>query len=256
MVTIINYEIKKKGHHLTFDNGEEMVVSEDTIAEFFLYIGKEISLKELAKIKEYEAHVVHFRYAANLLARRPYTTHEIREKLRKRKVNEEVIDLLVVQLKRLNLLNDTRYTLEKIQYLINAKKYSTKAIEHDLLRRGVHPHVIADSLAKVPRDERRELEIIIPRLIRQYRNDSLRRAHQKIKTKLYSLGFEGDNINEVLATFNLEDYIDEKENLQKALVKLKKKAKNDPKVLYNKLVIAGYKTSLIKIVMEDVQDED
>ncbi len=256
MIKIINLEVMKKGYLLTFENGEKLIVTAETVAEFFLYVGKEITLKEVIKIKEYEAQVTHFRYASNLLARRQYTTHEIREKLRKRRVNEAEIDLLVARLKKLNLLNDTRYALEKIQYLINVRKCSTKAIEQDLLRRGIHPHVIADTLAQTPRDEKRELEIIIPRLIKAYRQDSLKAAYHKLKTKLYSLGFEGDNISEVLANFTLADYIDEEANIHKALAKAQKKAKGDTKVLYNKLVIAGYPAPLIRRVLEDYKDED
>ncbi len=256
MVKIINITLKKEQYNITFDNGEELLVSAETIAEFFLYNGKELSLKDLAKIKEYEAQTKHFSYASNLLARRPYTSHEIREKLRKRRVNEEVIDLIVDKLKRLNLINDLRYALDKIQYLINVKKCSTRAIEQDLLRRGIHPYVIKDALAQSPRDERCELEILIPKLLKSYRNESLRRAYQKLKTKLYSLGFESDNIDEVLAKFNVEDYIDETENIKKALVKLEKKAKGDTKVLYNKLVIAGYPASLIRKLLEDYSYEN
>ncbi len=84
----------------------------------------------------------------------------------------------------------------------------------------------------------------------------MRRAYQKLKTKLYSLGFESDNIDEVLAKFNVEDYIDETENIKKALVKLEKKAKGDTKVLYNKLVIAGYPASLIRKLLEDYSYEN
>ena len=47
-------------------------------------------------------------------------------------------------------------------------------IEQDLLRRGIHPMLLRCFLRNPLRDERRELEILIPKLLKSYRNESLR----------------------------------------------------------------------------------
>lgn len=256
MIVITNIEQTKKGYTLFFDNDEKLLVSAETLSEFFLYNGKELSSKDLTKIKEYEAQNKHFNYAVNLLANRQYTSHEIRVKLRKREINEEVIELIVQRLKALNLIDDLRYAIDKITYLSNVRHYSKRAIENDLLRRGVHPYTISDAFNANPVDERKELEIKIPKLIKTYKNESVRGAYKKVKGRLFSLGFKASNIDEVLSEYDFNDYINEEENIIKALTKLEKKGNIDPKVLYNKLITSGYPTSLVCRTLEDYKYEN
>lgn len=260
MLKIIDIKYKKKTITLYFDNGETFDISENTKNEFFLYGGKEISAKDLKAIKHFEGLMSHFNYAVRVLSRGAYTTYEIKQKLLKRQVPETTIKEIIKRLKASNLLDDALYTKERINYLISHKGASKRTIISDLKRRGVDYFIIEDTMAKVRDFEVSELYKKITKLIKRYKSESLLRASQKILQKLYNEGYESKIINEAIAAFTLEDYINEDENLQKHYEKvvtaLAKKGEVDPKVVYNKLSKAGYPHAKIKMIIKEHIYED
>lgn len=260
MIKIIDIKVTKKAIILFFDNEEELNISINTKNEFFLYVGKEISKQTLKEIKHYEANTLHLNYAIKLLSRMAYTAFEIKEKLRKRAVDEEVIKEIIKKLQDFKLLDDLNYAKEKVQYLINVKGASKKAIINELKRRGINYHTIEDVISAIPAFEVEELMKKIPKLINRYHKESLKAASLKINQKLYNDGYLSENINEALSHFKLEDYIDEDKNIEiyyeLVMKSERRKGKNDIKVVYNKLSKAGYPHHKITLILKEQINED
>ena len=260
MIKIINIEAKKKALLVTFSNEEKLTISVDTRQDYFLYIGKQLTTQEIAEIVQYDAFRLHFNYILRVLSRGIYTTFEVKEKLRKKDVSEETITEIVTRLKEMKMLDDETYAKEKVAYLINHKHASKKQIINELKKKGINHFLIEDILTTLPDFEVKEIHAHIPKLIKRYENESLRRASQRILQRLYALGFKSENIQAALNHYNLEDYIDEDENLRRAASKvmnrLVKKPKFDPKVVYNILRKAGYPDSKIRLIIKEHINED
>lgn len=260
MVKVIDIKRTKKTTTLIFSNDTTLSISPDTVREFFIYTGKEISDNELHQIKSYEGETKHYQYALGVLNRGPYTVYEMKAKLRKRFVEEEVISTIISRLKDNNFLNDSLYAKERAAFLANHKKASRRAIKNDLIKKGIHPFLIEEVLRTLPEMEVAQIRLLMPKLIKQYAKESLFMAGMKINHKLMQDGFQSAAIKEAVSAFNLSDFINEDENLQKLYEKTNrqrvKAGRDGRKVVYNKLSQAGYPHHKIIQLLEENLNEN
>lgn len=260
MIKVIDIKRTKKTITLVFSNDTTLNISPDTVREFFIYTGKELSDGELQQIITYESETKHYQYALSVLNRGPYTVHEMKTKLKKRFVEDEAISKIISRLKENNFLNDTLYAKERALFLLNHKKASRRAIKNDLVKKGIHLFLIEEVFSTLPEMEVAQIRLLMPKLIKRYAKESLFMAGIKINNKLIQDGFQSAAIKESISDFRLSDYINEDENLQKFFEKtLRQRVKpghDRRKVVYNKLSQAGYPHHKIIQILEENLDEN
>lgn len=260
MLKIIEISKTKKGYDLRFDNETTLFISDRTKEEFFIYKGKTLESAEYQKLIEFEETTSPYAYTLTLLARQNYASRTIKEKLRRRKVDEKTIYKVVERLIVNGLINDEEYAKERANYLIKTKNASKKAVIRDLSEKGINKFTIEDILNSYPDDEESKLAKIIQKLLPRYTKLSLRGAEEKISAKLSRDGFSYSDIKDAIRKFNLPDYIDEEKNLTLLADKLWAQAARTPEkrreVVYNKLSKAGYPAAKIKTYLEGIYDED
>lgn len=91
--------------------------------------------------------------ALRLLALRPQTTEEIRRKLRRKDIADDVIEEAVAALKRLNYLDDAAYARQFVQERFEAKGHGPARLRSDLIKRGVPRRDIDQALESLRADE-------------------------------------------------------------------------------------------------------
>jgi SOS response regulatory protein OraA/RecX len=133
--------------------------------------------------------------AASFLAKRSYSTEELRKKLARYDVNASV-EAVLARLEQLNLLNDCEYAYNFALCRIKQHGWSSRKIEYALIEKGVSSS-IAESALERAHAELGE-DVILHAEIKKYcaqkgvPPDS--KSFGKLRSRLLQRGFEDDNI--------------------------------------------------------------
>ena len=119
---ISNISFEKKKFLVSFDNGEEIKISEDTLVNFGLYKGQEVEEEFVENLKfedeKSEALLLSYKFL-----QRNKTKHQLVDYLYKNKIQRDIIDIILPILEEKNYLNDEDYARRYLSDALNIKKY-------------------------------------------------------------------------------------------------------------------------------------
>lgn len=196
---ISNISFEKKKFHVSFDNGEEIKISEDTLVNFGLYKGQEVEEEFVENLKfedeKSEALLLSYKFL-----QRNKTKHQLVDYLYKNKIRRDIIDLILPILEEKNYLNDEDYARRYLSDALNIKKYGKIKTRYMLMSKGIDKKIIE----KVMEDYDYELEYmnaleLIKKRISKDETDP--KIINSAKNYLQGRGFEFEIIN-----FTLDDY--------------------------------------------------
>lgn len=95
------------------------------------------------------------------LGRAPQTEYQIRDKLRKKFIPQDIIDSTVTRLEEAKYLNDYDYAEQFIHSKRKYEKLGVSAIRTKLLQKGVDKTIIDELLSEVDEEELRETAVIL-----------------------------------------------------------------------------------------------
>lgn len=197
---ISNISFEKKKFHVSFDNGEEIKISEDTLVNFGLYKGQEVDEEFIENLKfedeKSEALLLSYKFL-----HRNKTKHQLVDYLYKNKIQRDIIDLVLPILEEKNYLNDEDYARRYLSDALNIKKYGKIKTRYMLMSKGIDKKIIE----KVMEDYDYELEYmnaleLIEKRISKDETDP--KIINSAKNYLQGRGFEFEIIN-----FTLDDYL-------------------------------------------------
>lgn len=197
---ISNISFEKKKFHVSFDNGEEVKISEDTLVNFGLYKGQEVEEEFIENLKfedeKSEALLLSYKFL-----QRNKTKHQLVDYLYKNKIQRDIIDLVLPILEEKNYLNDEDYARRYLSDALNIKKYGKIKTRYMLMSKGIDKKIIE----KVMEDYDYELEYmnaleLIEKRISKDETDP--KIINSAKNYLQGRGFEFEIIN-----FTLDDYL-------------------------------------------------
>lgn len=197
---ISNISFEKKKFHVSFDNGEEIKISEDTLVNFGLYKGQEVEEEFVENLKfedeKSEALLLSYKFL-----QRNKTKHQLVDYLYKNKIRRDIIDLILPILEEKNYLNDEDYARRYLSDALNIKKYGKIKTRYMLMSKGIDKKIIE----KVMEDYDYELEYmnaleLIEKRISKDETDP--KIINSAKNYLQGRGFEFEIIN-----FTLDDYL-------------------------------------------------
>ena len=198
---ISNISFEKKKFHVSFDNGEEIKISEDTLVNFGLYKGQEVEEEFVENLKfedeKSEALLLSYKFL-----QRNKTKHQLVDYLYKNKIQRDIIDLVLPILEEKKYLNDEDYARRYLSDALNIKKYGKIKTRYMLMSKGIDKKIIE----KVMEDYDYELEYmnaleLIEKRISKDETDP--KIINSAKNYLQGRGFEFEIIN-----FTLDDYLD------------------------------------------------
>lgn len=128
-----------------------------------------------------------YRYALSLLARREYSSGEIRQKLRGR-VNSEMAEAVIAKLKAENSLSDERFVEMMVRHYAEGG-YGPKRIALELLKRGIDKSVAQDALRQLDTDWVQKASEVLERKYRSYETKLQPNEQQKVFAFLVRRGF-------------------------------------------------------------------
>ena len=197
---ISNISFEKKKFLVSFDNGEEIKISEDTLVNFGLYKGQEVEEEFVENLKfedeKSEALLLSYKFL-----QRNKTKHQLIDYLYKNKIQRDIIDLVLPILEEKNYLNDEDYARRYLSDALNIKKYGKIKTRYMLMSKGIDKKIIE----KVMEDYDYELEYmnaleLIEKRISKDETDP--KIINSAKNYLQGRGFEFEIIN-----FTLDDYL-------------------------------------------------
>lgn len=197
---ISNISFEKKKFHVSFDNGEEIKISEDTLVNFGLYKGQEVEevFVENLKFEDEKSEALLLSYK---FLQRNKTRQQLVDYLYKNKIQRDIIDLILPMLEEKNYLNDEDYARRYLSDALNIKKYGKIKSRYMLMSKGIDKNIIE----KVMKNYDYELEYMNALELIEKRISKDETDPKKInsaKNYLQGRGFEFEIIN-----FTLDDYL-------------------------------------------------
>lgn len=175
-------------------------VSDGVAVKFHLKRGMEIDDDELKELLYEEELSKAKNYTYRILARRMYTTKEIRDKLVERGYIDKVIQDVIATLERYGYLNDRTYAEEWIQSRMRAKPKGKTALRQELARKGIEKSIMEDALNRAF-DESKEADMVLDlarQKARSYGSDDPAAAKRKLQSFLLRRGFDFETVKDVI----------------------------------------------------------
>lgn len=136
-------------------------------------------------------------YAVDLLAVRPYSIKQLKDKLKRKGYSIEDIEIAISRLQERHYLDDTDLCQRQYQAYINEQKRSIKAIKYKLMEKGFNAEDINLAQEKLAIDEvEYEYMVCYRLLMSRYRLNNADKI--KYQGYLYRKGFNASTIRLVV----------------------------------------------------------
>lgn len=190
-----------------WDNGEEQLFSPEIAAIYQFKINKifdeETYLQILLEDGIRRAKDQMMKY----LGIRSHSEQELRLKTLKKGYTEAQIEQALVDMKKLNLIDDAKFTRQFIQNEMMLRPVGRKMLQNKLFQKGVAPEVfdpILDELCPPPSQEA-AIRILAEKFLRRNERHPKEKRIEKLIRHLQSKGFGWDLISWVLYHSGLVD---------------------------------------------------
>lgn len=173
-------------------------VHRDVLYKLNIEEGKSFDKDFIEKIIKTEEQKKANNYAMMLLSYRPRSQKEIKDKMKQKGYDSEVIDKTLQLLKEYNYINDEDFAKEYIK--LKSKKYGSKRIKIELSRKGIKEEIINDVLHEEI-DYDSEYNIALEhaeKKIRAYKGDERDAVYRKLGSYLQRRGFSYDIVSKIL----------------------------------------------------------
>ena len=242
--------INKKNVSITFTDGDRLSISQEAYVSSYLYVGKEVSKKELAQLDRITSVKKLSEYALSLLMKKHYTEWKMREKLYAKEATKQDVDYIIQRLKSIDLIDDKVYIEDYLGYA-EEKGYGKNKIKQELLKKGI----FAEDIEKIrfnESEEKKKALALLPALEKKYAKYSYEQKKQHIYGALLSRGFSSEVASSCLNNVSKMNEKDEQEKIKVDYQKIyqKYKSKYEGRELNDKVFQAlrrkGYRVSDIK----------
>jgi len=111
-----------------------------------LRVGQTLSDDDVARLQQQDKVERAYERALNFLSYRPRSEAEVRRNLRKKDLEDEIIEATVERLTRAGLLNDWEFACYWVENRLQFKPRGARALRHELREKGVSASIIAKAL--------------------------------------------------------------------------------------------------------------
>ena len=112
-----------------------------------LRVGQALGDNDIARLRRQDRVEQAYERALNFLSYRPRSEAEVRLNLRKKNVEDEVIEVVVERLERAGMLDDREFARYWVENRLQFNPRGTRALGHELWEKGVPASIISDTLA-------------------------------------------------------------------------------------------------------------
>ncbi|QQT90976.1 RecX family transcriptional regulator [Peptoniphilus harei] len=197
---ISNIIFDKKKFIISFNNDEEIKISEDTLVNFGLYKGQEVE-EEFVENLKFEDEKTEALLLSYKFLQRNKTKKQLVDHLYKNKIPREIIETILPILEEKKYLNDEDYARRYLNDALNIKKYGKNKTRYMLMSKGIERNVIDKVMENYDYELEymNALELVKKRISK---DESDPKKIYSAKNYLQGRGFEFEIIN-----FTVDDYL-------------------------------------------------
>lgn len=207
------YKIKLEGN-ITIETYDEVIIKNNILYK------KEIDENLKEKIEEENKFYNTYNEIVKLINKKLRSEKEIKEIMNKKEIKNQ--EELINKLKSSNLINDELYAKAYIHDRISFSNDGINKIKKELVNQEIDEDIIENELNKIDRkDQKEKLEKLIIKKLNTNTKYSNKIMKQKITNYFINLGYDKEEINEILN----REQIDNNEIIKKEYNKLINKYK-------------------------------
>ena len=194
-VTDIKQQVKTAGRYSIYVDGKfSFGLGESALMTSGLRVGKELSTAELDELKDTARTDKAYNRALGIIARRPRSEWEVRDYLKRKEYEPELIDSLIQRLYEAKWLDDTDFAKRWVENRRLLKATSKRRLCQELKAKRVSDDIIQGVLLD---DETDELELL-KELVARKRRQSRYQDTQKLMAYLLRQGYDYGNVKGAL----------------------------------------------------------
>lgn len=181
-------------------------LSKKTLIDFDLFVGKEITEKEIDEILEKDQRVKALEKSFRFLGIRPRSQKELVKKLKEKGFAEKIIQKTLKKLKEFGYLDDEKFARawSEMRKLSGKGKF---VIQRELKEKGIDEEIIKKILEEYKEEDEFERVLeLAEKKIKTYKNLKQFEQKQKLARFLASRGFSWTIISEVWREINKGKY--------------------------------------------------
>lgn len=176
-------------------------VSQELIREWGLWVGRRLSAEEQVQLRAAEQLLAAQATALQYLAVRPRTAHEVRQKLRRSGVADQVAEQVMARLQARGALDDMAYAHAYLTSRLTSRGYGPQRLRRELQQRGIGRGLVEEAVRQELAAEdvltaaRAQAAKRWPRLARE---TDVAKRRQKLWAFLHRRGFPAAIVQQVL----------------------------------------------------------
>lgn len=182
---------KRPGRYNIFLDGQyAFSASEQTVAEYMLLKGQELTEKQVEAVKKFDSDAKATNIASHYLSYEPRTVFEVLQYLNKHDIDDEAAQNAVRQLSEMGFLDDHKYVEAAISQNLRIGTEGPVSLARKLSQKGIDPEIVQNALDDV---DDAKWQGAGERVLKSMRSKvgklSQRELEQKMKSKLFNHGF-------------------------------------------------------------------
>jgi regulatory protein len=194
-ITALEVQQRNKERVNVFLDGE-FAFGLPILAAARLHKGQTLSEQQIAELKCLDATTRAFDYAVRLLARRPYSTAEIRRKLASKDIEPDFIEEVLDRLESMGYVDDYAFARYWVENRERFRPRGPRALRYELRQKGIAPAIIDAVLEEV--DQRASALRAAQKKVRRLQGLEPREFRHKLSAFLVRRGFGYDTVREVV----------------------------------------------------------
>ncbi len=184
---------------ISFEEGNELVLSKEVLIDFGLRRNDEIAEEMFSKIQDAQLFRDAYFAAGRLLNYRMRTRTELDQRLRQKGYPHEIVERVIGKLGQIGLVDDSRFAEAFVATKIASKPVGRRELERGLREKGVAREAAEGAISQV-RDEETQLSLALAAAeskLRSLRRYDPAKRREKLAAFLARRGFDWDIIKKV-----------------------------------------------------------
>lgn len=182
---------------VALSDGRTIYVDSETAIKFHLDTSKEYTEEDFEEILSDSEYNVTKNRAFNILEYRAHTEKELFDKLCQ-KTDEDTANAVVEKMRDIGLVDDRALLKDKLENLLNVKKYGPIRVINELVLKGFDRDEIRETIEEMEYDEFSTICEIIEKRYSDELVDSDIKTRQKIMAALMRKGFNYDDVKSAM----------------------------------------------------------
>lgn len=201
-ITDIKQQVKRQDRYSIYVDGKYVFsFSESELLNLALRISQEFDQEGLEQLKKTAIEDKAYTRSLDLLSRRSRSEWELRDYLRRKDYEPDVIEKIVTRLSERGYINDKKFAESWVNNRRLLKSTSKRKLNMELKQKRVPEEVINEVLAEDETDERQ----VLRDLVAKKRQQSRYHDTQKLMQYLMRQGFNYEDVKYVVSNNDEED---------------------------------------------------